>query len=101
MYIFYLVLFITWSNCSLLSRFRYWNEYAAPPESTLLPKDLPDDLYENLIDERPELAPILGSLRKTIGRRPILGPSRKTIVRRPKMPTTRDKIVATSVPCVS
>ncbi|CAB3251080.1 unnamed protein product [Arctia plantaginis] len=40
---------------SLLSRFRNTNEYVASPDTWLIPEDIPKDVYENLLDELPEL----------------------------------------------
>lgn len=79
MYFMFLII-IQWTNSSLLSRFRYPNEYIPSPESMVPPEDLPQDLYENLIEERPDLKPILGPLRKTKLRHPQMPYLRKTTV---------------------
>ncbi|XP_026732857.1 uncharacterized protein LOC113497490 [Trichoplusia ni] len=60
---FLLLVIVHETSSSLLSRFRFPHEYVGPPEM-VQPDEWPQDFYNKLIDERPELNLIFGPLRQ-------------------------------------
>ncbi|CAH0589312.1 unnamed protein product [Chrysodeixis includens] len=68
------VIFIVLLDCinsTLLSRYRNLNEYVSPSESLLL-QQLPDDMFDSLLLERPDMKDVLLPIRRARLRHPAL-----------------------------
>ncbi|XP_026741710.1 uncharacterized protein LOC113503812 [Trichoplusia ni] len=71
--LFIFIVMLYFINSTLLSRYRNPNEYLSPSDTQFV-QQIPDDMFESLVMERPELRGVLTSVRRAKVRHPVLEP---------------------------
>ncbi|XP_026741619.1 uncharacterized protein LOC113503736 [Trichoplusia ni] len=71
--LFIFIVLLHFINSTLLSRYRNPNEYLSPSDTQFV-QQLPDDMFESLVMERPDLRGVLTSVRRAKEQHPVLEP---------------------------